>query len=82
MREFVVATWVSLGLLLLPIVSYYNTGWMQFGARFSLDLMVPAVALLGVVTRERMGWTFKGAVALGVLVNAWGVMLWLRVLRG
>ncbi len=81
-REFVVATWVSLGLLLLPIVSYYNTGWMQFGARFSLDLMVPAVALLGVVTRERMGWLFQAVVGVGVLVNAWGVILWLRVLRG
>jgi hypothetical protein len=38
----VLGAWLALILLLIPLVTYYNTGWWQFGYRFSLDFMAPA----------------------------------------
>lgn len=70
------ATWISIGLLLLPLVLYYNTGWRQFGYRFSLDFMIPIVALLASVARQRVSLALRSAIVVGVLVNAWGVVAW------
>jgi len=43
-----VGAWLSVGLLLIPLLAYYNTGWWQFGYRFSLDLLTPLVLLLAI----------------------------------
>lgn len=39
----VLGAWITLGLLLIPLLTYYNTGWWQFGYRFSLDFMTPVL---------------------------------------
>jgi hypothetical protein len=66
--------WVTVAFCALPGLLYQNTGYMQFGFRFSLDYTPYLVALLAV-----SGWTFRSAllrasVALGVLVNFWGAV--------
>lgn len=68
--------WLAVGLLLIPILLYYNTGWRQFGYRFSLDFMVPLVILLAVAAGRRVSWPMRGLILLGVLINAWGVVWW------
>ncbi|MEZ4713455.1 MAG: hypothetical protein R3A44_40080 [Caldilineaceae bacterium] len=72
----VMGAWMAFALLLAPLVLYYNTGWWQFGYRFSLDFMVPIMVLLAVGTGQRMSWTMKGLILVGVAVNAWGVTWW------
>ncbi len=67
--------WTALGLLLIPVITYYNTGWMQFGYRFSLDFMVPAVVLIAAGLR-RVDLPVVTLVLLGVAVNTWGVLVW------
>lgn len=38
-RLATVALWSGIGLVAVPLLTYYNTGWWQFGYRFALDLM-------------------------------------------
>ncbi len=65
---------VSLGLILVPLLTYYNTGWWQFGYRFSLDFMMILMLLLATTAGERLSWPFKSLIILAVLMNAWGVV--------
>jgi len=66
--------WLAAGLLLAPLLTYYNTGWMQFGYRFLLDLILPLVVLLAIAARQRVSWLMRTLILLGVVVNAWGVL--------
>ncbi|MFN8549555.1 MAG: hypothetical protein U0527_16670 [Candidatus Eisenbacteria bacterium] len=75
------AAWLSFALLLLPLLTYYNTGWMQFGYRFSLDFSVPMLLLLAVAAGSRPGRLFRALILVGVLVNLWGAWWWMEVLR-
>ncbi|XXF79509.1 hypothetical protein P2318_07070 [Myxococcaceae bacterium GXIMD 01537] len=66
--------WLTVAVCALPGLFYQNTGYMQFGFRFSLDY-TPYLLLLFAVG----GWSLKNravlaAVALGVLVNFWGAV--------
>lgn len=70
--------WLSFGLVLVPLLTYYNTGWWQFGYRFSLDFMTPVVLLLALVAGARVGWTMRSLIILGVLANAWGLWWFLN----
>ena len=76
-RDFLTRhAWLALGLLLVPILLYYNTGWKQFGYRFQLDFVVPLLLLTAISLEPRMRWWFRGLILFGVLVNAWGVAHW------
>ncbi len=66
--------WITVAACALPGLFYQNTGYMQFGFRFSLDY-TPYLLLLFAIG----GWSLKNrwaiaAVALGVLVNFWGAV--------
>ena len=65
--------WIAAGLVVLPVVTYYATGWWQFGARFSLDFLVPLTVLLSLAARGGTVPWLAGLIAAGVLVNVWGV---------
>ncbi|MBU0617948.1 MAG: hypothetical protein KKI02_09545 [Planctomycetes bacterium] len=73
---FVRGAWLATGLLLIPLLLYYNTGWRQFGYRFSLDFMIPLMILLAVATGRRTTWPMRTLILLGVVINAWGVVWW------
>jgi hypothetical protein len=64
--------WLAIGLVLVPLLTYYNTGWWQFGYRFSLDFMTPVLVLLAIGAGPRLGWRMRALIAIGALVNAWG----------
>jgi len=67
-----IGAWISLGLLLIPLITYFNTGWYQFGYRFSLDFIVPLLVLLAFGTGERMSRMFRWLILGSILMNAWG----------
>ncbi len=75
-EPFVGGAWLATGLLLIPILLYYNTGWRQFGYRFSLDFVIPLVVLLAVAAGRRVTWPMRSLILIGVLINAWGVVWW------
>ena len=71
-----VGGWLALGLLMIPLLLYYNTGWWQFGYRFSLDFMVPVMVLLALAAGKGLSANFRLLISLGVLGNLYGVLWW------
>jgi hypothetical protein len=69
----VVATWLSVGLVMLPDLMHGSWGFSQFGYRFILDAVPLLLLRLGWGYRERASWTLVAAVALSVAVHAWGI---------
>lgn len=72
-------TWQHVGLWLaalavaVPTLFYQNTGWLQFGYRFSNDYAVLLFALLA-IGRYRFGVLFWAAAIWSILVNGFGAM--------
>jgi hypothetical protein len=64
---------LSAVLVLLPDVMHGSWGFAQFGYRFVLDAVPILVLLLGWAYRERVSAALLAAVALGVLVHAYGI---------
>jgi hypothetical protein len=71
----VTVTWLSVGLVLLPDVMHGSWGFAQFGYRFILDAVPLLLLLLGWGYRERASWSLVAAVAVGVVVHAWGIVV-------
>jgi hypothetical protein len=69
-----IGAWISTGLLLLPLITYYNPGWHQFGYRFSLDFTIPLLVWLAAGLKDGPSWILKGLIVLSVLINAWGTV--------
>lgn len=67
---------LAVGLLLIPLLLYYNTGWRQFGYRFSLDFLPALFVLLAAAAGERVRWPLAGLILASIAVNAWGVVCW------
>lgn len=80
-RPVVVGAWATVLGLLVPLLTYYNTGWWQFGYRFSLDFMGPLVMLLAIALRPPLSRTFRGLVLLGVVANGFGAV-WFAAVTG
>lgn len=67
------ALWLSaLGPMVLDLL-YQNSGWRQFGYRFSNDYAVLLFMLLAVGGR-RLGAAFRAAAVWGLVVNTWGAV--------
>jgi hypothetical protein len=66
-----VAVLVSAALVALPTLFYQNSGWVQFGYRFSNDYAILLFALLALGGR-RFGAPVWAAVAFAIVVNAFG----------
>ncbi len=64
-------------LVALPSVLYQNSGWLQFGYRFSNDF-APMLILLLALVRPRLGPVFLAAAAFAIAVNAFGAVTFQR----
>jgi hypothetical protein len=69
--------WLSILTTALPSLLYQNSGYLQFGYRFSLDYIVFLVLLLAVGGR-RFGRLFKILIVFGVAVNLFGAIVFDR----
>jgi len=67
------ALWLTIFVTALPSLLYQNSGFLQFGYRFSLDYIVYLVILLAVGGR-RFDWLWKGLVLFGIAVNLFGAI--------
>ena len=63
--------WLTTACVALPPLLYMNTGWVQFGYRFSLDFMVFLMMLLAIGGRP-LGWIGKALIVAGIVVNLFG----------
>ncbi|HET9621769.1 MAG TPA: hypothetical protein VFP84_10400 [Kofleriaceae bacterium] len=71
------ALWLSVLVVALPSLLYQNSGWFQFGYRFSLDYMVLLVALLAVDDRP-LGKLAKVLIVIGIAINLFGALTFNR----
>lgn len=69
--------WATVAVIAIPHLLYQNTGYEQFGYRFSLDYTPYLVALLAIGGRP-ITWAFKMAILAGVAVNAFGAVTFKR----
>lgn len=72
-----VALFASTALVAILDLCYQNSGWVQFGYRFSLDYM-PALIVLLALSRRRFGWGFVAVLVLAVAINAFGAITFNR----
>ncbi|GAB4513235.1 MAG: hypothetical protein Tsb0020_31400 [Haliangiales bacterium] len=67
------ALWLSVACVALPTLLYQNSGWFQFGYRFSLDYSVCLIALLA-IAGPPIGRRFKAVVVLAIAINLFGAI--------
>jgi len=67
------ALWLTVALVALPSLLYMNSGWVQFGYRFSLDYLVFLVMLVAIGGRP-LTWLGKGLIIAAVAINLFGAI--------
>ena len=60
--------WITVAAVALPSLLYHNSGYIQFGYRFSLDYMIFLMLLLAVGNRP-LSRPFKGLVVVSFAIN-------------
>jgi hypothetical protein len=63
--------WLTVACVAVPALLYQNSGWVQFGYRFSLDYMVFFIMLLAIGARP-LTRVAKGLIIAGVVINLFG----------
>jgi hypothetical protein len=64
--------WITVACTAIPGLLYQNTGYMQFGFRFSLDYTPYLVMLLAIDRWSLKNRWVQALIAVGVVVNFWG----------
>ena len=67
------ALWITVACVALPSLLYMNSGWVQFGYRFSLDYLVFLIMLLAVGGRP-LGRVAHVLIAIGIAINLFGAI--------
>jgi glycosyl transferase family 87 len=70
--------WLTVAVVAIPGFFYQNSGWFQFGFRFSLDY-TPYLILLLALGGHRFTRLFWACALAGVAVNAWGAAVFHRL---
>jgi hypothetical protein len=68
-----VPLYVTAAAVALPSLLYQNSGWVQFGYRFSLDYMVFLIMLLAIGGRPLRTFS-KALIVFGIVVNLFGAI--------
>jgi hypothetical protein len=63
--------WITIACVALPSLLYQNSGWIQFGYRFSLDYLVFLIMLVAVGGRPIRA-VAKVLIVFGIIVNLFG----------
>jgi hypothetical protein len=67
------ALWITVALVAIPSLLYMNSGWVQFGYRFSLDYL-PFLFMLIAIGGRPFGRVAKGLMIAGVVINLFGAV--------
>ncbi|MCX7681881.1 MAG: hypothetical protein N2508_07955, partial [Anaerolineae bacterium] len=75
-RKTRASLWLSIILVQVPSLFYFNTGSYQFGYRFALDWLPLGVALLATDASDRLIRWGRPLIIVSVLMHLWG-LLWM-----
>jgi hypothetical protein len=70
---FGIGAWISIGLILIPILTHADPGGAQFGFRYAQDFYPFLFLLMIRGLGGRLGFEAWLAIAIGALVNLWGM---------
>jgi hypothetical protein len=78
-KRIIQMSWFSIGAIALVVFSHGSTGFAQFGYRFAVDFypLLVLLTILGVSKQNGPKWHHWLLLALGIIVNLWGV-LWIN----
>jgi len=65
--------WLCVAAVALPSLLYQNSGWVQFGYRFSLDYLVLLVMLVAIGGRP-LTWFARALIIAGIAINLFGAL--------
>jgi hypothetical protein len=65
--------WLCVVAVALPSLLYQNSGWVQFGYRFSLDYLVLLIMLLAIGGRP-LTWFARTLIVAGIAINLFGAI--------
>ena len=71
-KPIVWAGWLAVACVMVPIITYYGVGWIQFGYRYALDFTPFLLLIAALGFPAAMSNKARVLVALSVLVNVWG----------
>jgi hypothetical protein len=74
------ALWVTVAFVAIPIFCYQNSGWYQFGYRFSLDYL-PFLVLVLAVGGRPLGRISRALIVVGIAVNLFGAVTFGRDMK-
>jgi len=72
--QVVAAAWAA-AVCLAPLLLYYNTGYWQFGHRFSMDYTMPLVVLVAAGVGPRPSRRAYVLAAASIAIHVWGIIL-------
>ena len=79
-RQLRLVLWVTILPIALASLLYQNSGYVQFGYRFSLDYMLLLMVLLRLGSPQLgSSWLFRACVVFGVVVNLFGAITFNRL---
>jgi hypothetical protein len=61
---------------MIPVITYYGVGWVQFGYRYGLDFIPFLLLLAAIGLGQPVSKLARGLILGGVVVNIWGAF-WL-----
>ena len=68
-----VSAWLSVGLVMIPVLLRADPGGVQFGFRYAQDIYPFVFVLLARTLATGISFEAWLAILVGVLVNAWGM---------
>jgi hypothetical protein len=71
-KPLVWACWLGVVCVMVPIITYYGVGWVQFGYRYALDFTPFLVLLAALGMPANMSTKARLLIVLSVAVNLWG----------
>lgn len=76
------ACWVATIFGMLPVITYYGVGWLQFGYRYALDFLPFLILLSAKGFPTPMPGLAKTLVLVSVTVSTWGALFLLAWIYG
>jgi hypothetical protein len=60
--------------IMIPLITYYGIGWIQFGYRYALDFMPLLLILTALGLPRPLTRTAKALILASVMINIWGAI--------
>jgi hypothetical protein len=77
-RTIVAGSILAIVCTAIPLLLYFNTGWVQFGYRYLLDYIPFMLILLAYCMRGKITWLGIALFAIAFVVNLYGMIMYIH----